>query len=263
MGVLPPPGAAPIILVSNDDGIDAPGIAALADALQDLGRVVVVAPDRERSGVARGISLGHPLRLSRRAEDWYTVDGTPTDCVYLAVHRLLSQAPALVVSGINRGPNLADDVTYSGTVAAAMEATLVGIPAIAVSLDGEEPLDYRPAATFARAVAGWVLSNGLPERALLNVNVPDTQGAPVTEFRWTRAGHRDYGHQVTTREDPRGRPYHWIGGRFLGFTPVEGSDCDTVAAGMAAITPINLDLTHLSLMARLASVPLPGFSLRR
>lgn len=263
MGGLSPSIATPIILVSNDDGIDAPGLAALADALQGLGRVVVVAPDRERSGVARGISLGHPLRLSRRAEDWYTVDGTPTDCVYLAVHRLLDRPPALVVSGINRGPNLADDVTYSGTVAAAMEATLVGIPAVAVSLDGEEPLDYRPAAAFARAVAEWVVANGLPARALLNVNVPDTQGAPVTEFSWTRAGRRDYGHRVTTREDPRGRPYHWIGGRFLGFAPLEGSDCDAVAAGRAAITPINLDLTHVGLLSRLASVALPGFSLRR
>ena len=253
---------APTILVSNDDGIDAPGIAALAEALGVLGRVVVVAPDRERSGVARAISLGQPLRLDERRPGWYTVDGTPTDCVYLAVHRLLATRPTLVVSGINRGPNLADDVTYSGTVAAAMEASLVGVPAIAVSLDGFEPLDYRPAAQFAVSVARLVLERGLPPRSLLNVNVPDTRGAPVPGFRWTRSGHRDYGHRVTTREDPRGRPYHWIGGRNLSFDPLPGSDCDAVAEGLAAITPIDLDLTHEALLRAWGEVALEGYTRR-
>lgn len=238
------------ILITNDDGIEAPGIAALAEVLSGLGRVLVVAPDGERSGVARMISLGRPLRMRARQPGWWSVDGTPTDCVYLAIQSLMAPGrPKLVVSGINRGPNLADDVTYSGTVAGAMEGTLMGVPSIAVSLVGEEPLDYRPAARFALAVAQHVLAEGLPERALLNVNVPDTHGAPVKGFRWTRAGHRDYGHTVTTRLDPRGRPYHWIGGRFLGFEPLPGSDCDAVAEGWAAITPLTLDLTHEALLA--------------
>lgn len=252
----------PQILVTNDDGIDAPGLRVLAEALGALGEVVVVAPDRERSGVSRAITLGRPLRMRARGEGWYAVDGTPTDCVYLAIHTLLDALPALVVSGINRGPNLADDVTYSGTVAGAMEGALEGIPAIAVSLNGREPLDYRPAATFAVSVAQLVLAEGLPDRSMLNVNVPDTQGAPVRGFRWTRAGHRDYGHQVTTRTDPRGRDYHWIGGRFLSFDPLEGSDCDAVAEGLAAITPLNLDLTHHALLDRLSGQGLDGFERR-
>jgi 5'-nucleotidase len=248
----------PLILVSNDDGVDAPGLSALAAALAQLGEVVVVAPDRERSGVARAISLGHPLRMMRRRPGWYAVDGTPTDCIYLAIHRLLPRRPTLVVSGINRGPNLADDVTYSGTVAAAMEAALVGVPAVAVSLVGEEPMDYGPAAQFAVEVARLAISEGIPPRALLNVNVPDTRGAPVTTFRWTVGGRRDYGHVVTTREDPRGLPYHWIGGRFLGYVPTPGSDCDAIAEGVAAITPLDLDLTHHALLARLRVAKLPG-----
>lgn len=251
--------SAPHILITNDDGLDAPGIGALAAALACLGPVTVVAPDRERSGVARAISLGRPLRMKDRGDGRWAVDGTPTDCVYLAVHALLDTRPDLVVSGINRGPNLADDVTYSGTVAGAMEGALLGIPSFAISLDGEAPLDYRPAAQFAVAVARLMLEEPMPARALLNVNVPDTKGAPVTGFRWTTAGHRDYGHRVTTRDDPRGRPYHWIGGRFLSYEPVEGSDCDAVAEGLAAITPLNLDLTHHALLARLSSRGLEGF----
>lgn len=250
------------ILVTNDDGIDAPGIAALAEALGALGSVAVVAPDGERSGVARMISLGRPLRMRRRRSSWWSVDGTPTDCVYLGIQELLEAPPTLVVSGINRGPNLADDVTYSGTVAGAMEATLMGVPAIAVSLVGEEPLDYGPAADFAVAVAEHVLQVGLPPRSLLNVNVPDTRGEAVTGYRWTRAGHRDYGHQVTTRLDPRGRPYHWIGGRFLGFESLPGSDCDAVSEGLAAITPLTLDLTHTDLLASRAAVAIGAFERR-
>lgn len=252
----------PLILITNDDGFYAPGIKALAAAMGQIGDVAVVAPDRERSGVARMISLGRPLRVRPRGARQWTVDGTPTDCVYLAMHELLSVRPSLVVSGINRGPNLADDVTYSGTVAGAMEASLLGLTAFAVSLDGREPLDYGPAAEFAVTVARFMMAQSWPRRTMLNVNVPDTRGAPVEGFRWTCSGDRDYGHTVTTRRDPRGLPYYWLGGDRLGFEPVPGSDCDAVDEGLAAITPLNLDLTHQGLLERLGEVDLPGYERR-
>ncbi len=241
----------PLILVTNDDGAFARGIAALAGALESVGEVAVVAPDREQSGVARMISLDRPLRATQRGPLSWIVDGSPTDCVYLAVHNLLPRPPALVVSGINRGPNLADDVTYSGTVAGAMEAALLGLPAFAISLNGSRDLDYGPAAAFAVDVARFMLGRSWSPRTLLNVNVPDTAGAPVKGLRWSRGGRRDYGYTVTQREDPRGRSYYWIGGSKLGFEPVAGSDCDAVADGLAAITPLTLDLTHHALLAEL------------
>lgn len=252
----------PLILVTNDDGYHAPGIGALAEALTALGEVAVVAPDREQSGVARLISLGRPLRARPRAALRWTVDGSPTDCVYLAVHELLPRAPDLVVSGINRGPNLADDVTYSGTVAGAMEGALLGLRAFAISLDGRSPLEYGPAAAFAVKVAGLMLERTWPARTMLNVNVPDTGGAPLKGFRWTRGGLRDYGHTVTVRDDPRGRPYYWLGGNRLGYFPLDGSDCDAIAEGYAAITPLNLDLTHERLLETLREVDLPDIDRR-
>lgn len=248
----------PLILVTNDDGYYSRGLTALAEALEAVGDVAVVAPDREQSGVARMISLGRPLRARPRGPSRWTVDGSPTDCVYLAIHNLLPRPPALVVSGINRGPNLADDVTYSGTVAGAMEAALLGLPAFAISLDGHSPFEFEPAAAFGVRVARLMLSRSWAPRTMLNVNVPDTKGAPVERFVWARGGRRDYGHIVTERLDPRGRTYYWLGGNRLDYEPVEGSDCDAVAAGVAAITPLDLDLTHHALLAELRDVDLPG-----
>jgi len=247
-----------LILVTNDDGFHAPGIQALAGSLEALGDVAVVAPDREQSGVARMINLGRPLRARSRGHLRWTVDGSPTDGSYLALHELLPRPPDLVVSGINRGPNLADDVTYSGTVAGAMEAALLGFKAFAISLDGWPPKHYGPAAQVAVTVAEMVLAREWPKRSMLNVNVPDTDGAPVRGFRWTRGGLRDYGHTVTVRRDPRGLPYYWLGGDRLGHYPVTGSDCDAVDAGLVSITPLTLDLTHEKLLASLSEVDLPG-----
>ncbi len=251
-----------LILVTNDDGFHAPGIKALAAALEALGDVAVVAPDREQSGVARMITLGRPLRARPRGHLRWTVDGSPTDCCYLALHELLPRAPDLVVSGINRGPNLADDVTYSGTVAGAMEGALLGFKSFAISLDGWPPKHYEPAAEVAVRVAEVMLSRDWPRRSMLNVNVPDTQGAPVSGFRWTRGGLRDYGHKVTVRHDPRGRPYYWLGGDRLGHHPLDGSDCDAIDQGLVAITPIDLDLTHERLLDALADVDVPGLERR-
>ncbi len=250
-----------LILVTNDDGYGAAGLEALIKAMGDLGEVFVVAPDRERSGVSHAITLNHPLRVKACGPSRFTCDGTPTDCVFLGIHNLMPRAPDLVVSGINHGPNLADDVTYSGTVAGAMEGTIMGIPSVAVSLSARAGADFQPAADFAARIATFVLERGLPARTLLNVNVPDTAGAPVTGFRWTRGGHRDYGHTVITQQDPRGRPMYWIGSDIRHHS-IEGSDCDAMAAGVAAVTPIYLDMTHTSYLRELCDVAIPGLTLR-
>jgi 5'-nucleotidase len=246
----------PIVLLTNDDGFHAPGLSALREACASLGRVVVVAPDRERSGVGRMISLGRPLRAIPRGTDAWSVDGTPTDCVYLAVHGLLPQRPDLVISGINRGPNLAEDTTYSGTVAGAMEAAMADIPAMAVSL-GMPAQDYRAAADFARRLAPLVLNRMLAPRAVLNVNVPHTGAERVERWRWARLGRREYGNVVHGRRDPRGRDYYWIGGERLDFKPFEDGDCDAAHAGWATLTPLRLDSTDDAELARLRAVELP------
>ena len=163
------------------------------------------------------------------------------------------------MSGINRGPNLADDMLYSGTVGAAMEGAMAGLPAISVSLASRTFEDYRPAAAFVTDVARYALTAQCPDRCVLNVNVPETHGAPVEGFRWTRAGRRDYSHSVVERVDPRGTPYFWLGGT-LNYTPVEGGDCDGVAEGLATITPIQLDLTNEDMLRRLKGVELPGYT---
>lgn len=249
---------APLILVTNDDGYDARGIRALAEALAPLGEVWIVAPDRERSAVSHAITLLNPIRIRTHGPRLIATDGTPTDCVFLAVQHLLPRRPVLVCSGINHGPNMADDVTYSGTVAGAMEGTIMGVPSMAVSVNARNPVSFEPAATFAASVARLILERGLPDRTLLNVNVPDTQGQPVRGFRWAKAGHRDYGHTVIVQEDPRGRAMFWIGSN-IQHHAVEDGDCDAVAAGDAAITPLHLDLTHHAYLQALRDVELAGF----
>ncbi len=249
----------PLILVSNDDGYDAPGITALAEAMSSLGEVRVVAPDVNRSAVSRGISLGRPLRARPRGPGRWAVDGTPVDCVYLGIYTLLERRPDLVVCGINRGPNLADDVGYSGTVAGAMEAAIVGIPSVAFSHVSWKPSGYEPAADFALTVARYVLDHPLPRRRVLNVNIPETNGEPVSGYRWTVGGERDYGHVVTVRADPRGVPYYWLGGKRLAHQPVAGSDCEAIEAGLASLTPLDLDMTDHRVLGDLQAVDLPDF----
>jgi 5'-nucleotidase len=232
-----------LILVTNDDGIHSPGILTLAEALVTLGEVVVVAPDRERSAVGHSLTLYSPLRAEEIRTGFFAVDGTPTDCVNLGIHGLLSRRPDLVVSGINRGGNLGDDITYSGTVSAAMEATLMGVSAFSISLEGRsfQQEDFVEAGRCASYLASLVLQNGLPTDTFLNVNVPS--GAPCG-FRLTRQGKRRYGEVVIEKTDPRGRKYYWIGGGELGFQDVEGTDFHAVQAGFVSITPLHLDLTN-------------------
>ena len=202
----------PLILVSNDDGIDSAGLGALAESLAALGEVMVVAPDRERSAAGHSLTLNRPLRATPLKEGWFSVDGTPTDCITLAVTGLLPRRPQLVAAGINHGSNLGDDITYSGTVSSAIEATLQGIPAFAVSLAGDGKLDFRGAATFAQRLAAQILRRGLPPDTLLNVNVPNLAPEGVRGIAVTRQGRRVYSETVVRKTDPRGKDYYWIGG---------------------------------------------------
>ena len=232
-----------LILVTNDDGIHSPGIRVLAEAMRDLGRVVVVAPDRERSAVGHALTLHAPLRAEALGPGVFAVDGTPTDCVNLGIHGLLSERPDLVVSGINRGANLGDDITYSGTVSAAMEATLMGVPAFAVSLAGErfEADNFLVAASFARALGRKVVGQGLPSDTFLNVNVP---GGSPTGVSLTRQGKRRYADLVVEKTDPRGKKYYWIGGGRNGFEDEPGTDSHAIHQGRVSVTPLHLDLTN-------------------
>lgn len=233
------------ILITNDDGFDAVGIKELESGLVGLGKLTVVAPDREQSASGHSLTLQHPLRIDQRAPNHYAVDGTPTDCVFLGVnHVMRSRRPDLVVSGINRGGNLGDDITYSGTVAAAFEATLLGIPALAVSLEIAREHHFATAAKVAREVAKKVLEYGLPAATLLNINVPDLPWDELAGFRITRQGKRSYSDVVKENVDPRGRHYYWIGGEVLPGENIEGSDATLVRDGFVSITPIQLDLTN-------------------
>lgn len=233
-----------LILVTNDDGVRSPGIKALAESLAELGRVVVVAPDRNRSAVGHALTLERPLRVDEIRPDVYAVDGMPTDCVNLGIHGLLQQKPDLVVSGINCGSNLGDDITYSGTVCAAMEASLMGLPAFAVSLDCRQHFkseDLQAACRFSTYLASQILSSGLPEDTFLNVNVP-TGG--IRGVQLTRQGKRSYGDEVTVNLDPRGRHYYWIGGGEIGFEDRPGSDCNALHDQLISVTPLHTNLTN-------------------
>jgi 5'-nucleotidase len=240
----------PKILISNDDGVHAPGIKALGKELAEIADVTIVAPDRERSGASHSLTMDVPLRAHRIDENRIGVDGTPTDCVLLAVKRLLADRPDLMVSGINRGPNMGDDVTYSGTIAAAMEATLLGIPSIAVSLTRNDPgeYDYGPAAAIAAELALVVLDKGLPEGTLLNVNVPNVPAEEISGVEIVRQGKQVYEEAVVEKKDPRGRTYYWIGGQLTSWKPQEDTDYAAVNRNHVSITPVHLDLTDYRTM---------------
>lgn len=242
------------ILVSNDDGIGAAGLQALVAALEPLDEVWVVAPDRNQSAVSHALTLHRPLRIEAVSERRFSVDGTPTDCINLALHAVMNERPCLVVSGINHGANLGEDVTYSGTVSAAMEATLLGIPAIAVSLVGSGEFDFTAAARLSRALAAAVMEQGLPPDTLLNVNVPPGPAEQVKGYLLTRQGKRRYSDVIVEKTDPRGKKYYWIGGGQLDYVAAEGTDFAAVHSGYISITPLHLDLTNYASLQRLASL---------
>ncbi|MEE8299228.1 MAG: 5'/3'-nucleotidase SurE [Thermodesulfobacteriota bacterium] len=242
------------ILISNDDGINSEGLHKLHEILKTLGEVYVVAPDRDQSAVSHSLTLYRPLRLDKISDFVYTVDGTPTDCVNLAINGILrDKKPDLVVSGINKGENVGDDITYSGTVSAAMEGTLLGIPSIALSLVGRSDFNFDYALYHSELIAKYVLENKLPEDTLLNVNIPNLPGEQIKGIMITRQGKRLYDNPIVEKVDPRGKKYYWIGGDELGFLDIEGSDIMAVKEGYVSVTPIGLDLTNYGHIDKLRS----------
>ena len=232
------------ILVTNDDGIDAPGIRALAKAMAVLGEVWVVAPEKTQNAVGRAMTLHKPLRLRQMRPRWYAVNGTPADCVTLAVCKLLETAvPALVVSGINKGWNLGDDVTNSGTVAGALEGMLHGIPSMAVSLEDCSRASYAVAANYAVQLAERILKSGLPEGTILNVNVPGSKKEAIAGIQFTSLSQRRYHKPVVEKIDPRGGSYFWIAGERQSWARKKPSDHDAVEMNMVSVSPLHLDLT--------------------
>lgn len=234
------------ILVSNDDGVFAPGLKTLAEALQSVANVTVVAPDRNKSGASNSLTLDNPVRIAVTESGYYAVTGTPTDCVHMAVHEILSEKPDLVVSGINAGPNLGDDVLYSGTVAAAMEGLLHGIPAIAVSLDSHDHEHYGTAAQVVLKLVEQMRGAGLPKDKLLNVNVPNLAYEALKGFEVTRQGFRHRAEDVVRAFDPKGLPVYWIGRPGGSADAGPGTDFHAIANGRVSVTPLQIDLTAYS-----------------
>ncbi len=234
------------ILLSNDDGYQAPGLLALADALSTLAEIVVVAPDQDRSGASNSLTLVNPLRARIMENGFIRVDGTPTDCVHLAITGLLEEEPDLVVSGINAGPNMGDDVLYSGTVAAATEGRFLGLPAIAISMNSHEPEHVDTGARVALELVQRLSRTPLTENVILNVNVPDLPYGELRGFRATRLGHRHKAEPVVKTTDPRGRTIYWVGPAGAEQDAGPGTDFHAVREGYVSVTPLQVDLTRHS-----------------
>jgi 5'-nucleotidase len=240
-----------LILVSNDDGVYSKGIKALAQALKKIADVVVVAPDRERSATSHSLTLHRPLRVTKISPKVYAVDGTPTDCITIGIYEILKQKPDLVLSGINKGGNLGDDVHYSGTVSAALEGVINGVPSIAISLVARDRLIFSSAANFAVKLAKKISKEGLPTGMVLNVNVPNLAENQIQGYMWTKLGKRNYGDIIVEKMDPRGKPYYWIGGDETGFVDIKSSDCNAILDGKISITPLKVDVTDHAYLKKL------------
>lgn len=255
-----------VILVSNDDGVQAQGIRALAAALAPLGEVIIVAPSTNQSAVSHSITLGRPLRVQRMPDlttehgpvQIHAVDGTPTDSVYMAAHHILKGRKIdLLVSGINHGANLGNDVLYSGTVSAAMEGIFLGIQAVAISLVANHGEDFSKAGNFVRALCKTLLHRPLPAGTLLNVNVPKIVTKPG--YCVTSIGSHEYTNVVQERRDPRGNSYFWIGGEWNGYADLDGTDCKAIAEGYISVTPVKIKLTSESLIPWVKDLPIEGY----
>ena len=239
------------ILLTNDDGIQAPALRVLAGELAALGTVTIVVPDRDQSATSHSLTLHRPLRIQRHADGAVSIDGTPTDCVLIAFHGLLDTRPDLVVSGINHGPNMGEDVFYSGTVAAAIEGSMQGVPAIAASLVTHEPADFIEPARFIRRLVESLAGRGLGGQQVLNVNLPHRPWSEIRGVRLTRLGTRVYSDTLIEKVDPRGRAYYWIGGQDPVWESHEGTDFHAVEHGHISVTPLSLDLTDYRAMVEL------------
>lgn len=243
----------PLFLVTNDDGINSGGIKALGLALKKVGDVLMVAPAFEQSATSHSLTLHRPLRCDPIAKDIYIVDGTPTDCVTLAINFILKgRRPDIIFSGINRGPNLGDDVHYSGTVSAAIEGGIMGIPSVAVSvagnladaLSGRGGFNFKPAAQFSARLAKLLLKKGMPRGVILNVNVPNAPAKQICGIKATFLGKKNYINITNEKTDPRGKNYYWISGEESGFDDIPGSDCNAVYNNQISITPLRVDVTY-------------------
>jgi 5'-nucleotidase len=241
------------ILISNDDGYQSTGIRLLAEALSRMATINVVAPDRDRSGASNSLTLDNPIRATRADNGFISVDGTPTDCVHLAITGLLEQEPDMVVAGINAGANMGDDVLYSGTVAAAMEGRFLGFPAIAVSLASEGANHYETAAQVTVELVQRVMSGALPADTILNVNVPDLPLDRLAGMQATRLGHRHKSEPVIETQDPRGRPIYWVGPAGSEQDAGPGTDFHAVRTGHVSVTPLDVDLTRYDALNDLSS----------
>ncbi len=249
-------GVSKTILCTNDDGYLAPGLGLLTRVATQLGRVVVVAPDREQSGASHALTVHRPLRIRETGDGVYHVDGTPTDCVLLALGgAILDETPDLVLSGVNHGPNLGEDVLYSGTVAAAMEATMLGIPSVAVSFatDEFEPPGEEYEIVLSQLLTGILRRRDFPTGTLLNVNIPPVPPAEIRGVRVTTLGQRVYIESLTRSRDPYGREYFWIGGGKSRWSGGEDSDFRAIAAGYISLTPLQLDLTNYKLLEEIGA----------
>jgi 5'-nucleotidase len=232
------------ILITNDDGIRAAGLNTLERSLSGLGRVVTVAPENEQSATSHAITLDRPLRIKEYSEDRFSVTGTPTDCVLLAIHRILDAMPDLVVSGINHGPNMGEDVTYSGTVAAAIEGNILDIDSIAISITSWNPDSFEAAGRISRYLASRMLEReSKGERFLWNVNIPSLPEEELRGLRVTKLGSRVYNDSIVKNTDPRGKDYFWIGGGEPGWNDDEKSDFSAVSGGYVSVTPLKVDMT--------------------
>ena len=237
------------ILLTNDDGIHSNGLVKLEEALREVGDVYTVAPASEMSGASHSLTLARPLRIRQIDERHWTVDGTPTDCVTLALHKIIpeDERPDICVSGINHGGNLGDDATYSGTVAGALEATILGVPGIAFSLVARDNFDFTEAARFAVTAVRKVLQEGLPEGTLLNINIPRGE---IKGVKVTRQGLKNARPVISEHIDPRGKPYYWIGEEYFAWNSAEGTDYQAIEKGYISITPLKSDMTdHNALTA--------------
>ncbi len=245
------------LLITNDDGIHARGLAVLAAAARSLGEVSIVAPDRQQSASSHSLTLHRPLRVTEVERGSWTVDGTPTDCVLLAVNQILAHRPDFVLSGVNHGPNMGEDVLYSGTVAAAMEATILGIPSVAFSFVGASPDRLEAFEGRIRVLLrGLVEREDFPDETFFNVNVPDRAAEEIKGVKVTALGRRVYSDSLTESRDPQGREYFWIGGGESHWRGREDSDFRAVRAGYISVTPLHLDLTNFRLMEEVRSWPL-------
>lgn len=247
-----------LILVTNDDGVHSPGIIALFKAMKEIGDARIVAPDRERSAVGHSLTLHRPLKVEELREHVYCVNGTPTDAVVIGVSKVLTRKPDIVVSGINKGGNLGDDITYSGTVSAAIEGTIMNIQSLAVSIKGDKNYHFETAAYYAGRMVRYMLRKPLPYDTFINLNVPNLARADVRGMKITRQGKRIYDNSIQDVFSPRGERHFWIGGGVIYWEHGDDTDINAVEEGYVSVTPVHLDFTNYSVLDMMKN-DLPSF----